>query len=118
MPRGCPDPAIEELLAPALASWPRRESFPFVIIADDPDFCAASFDNLLWVAFTRADPATDTYGVNAATQAKHWSCQAPLILDARKKGFHAPPLEDDPAIIRKIMELAKKGAPLEGLIDE
>lgn len=113
--RNEPDPRMEQL-ARALSCWPGRETFPLVVTADDPDFCAAALENFLWVAFTRSDPATDTYGVEARQRAKHWSCAAPLILDARLKPFHAPPLEEDPAVTRRVEALAAPGGPLHGYL--
>ena len=109
--RNQPDPQLEAL-AQALAQWPGREAFPLVVVADDAEFCAQALDNFLWVAFTRSDPATDVYGANAATQARHWECEAPLVIDARLKPFHAPPLEEDAAVIHKVEALAAPGGPL------
>ncbi|ATD81759.1 MULTISPECIES: UbiD family decarboxylase [Desulfovibrio] len=109
------DPGVEAL-AQALARWPGREAFPLVLVVDDADFCAENMDNFLWVAFTRSDPATDVYGARAQTRAKHWSCEAPLVMDARLKPFHAPPLEEDPAITRRVDALAAPGGPLHGYI--
>ena len=109
------DPRMEAL-AQALAHWPEREHCPLVTVCDDAAFCAATFDNWLWVTFTRSDPATDTYGANGHTHARHWSCQAPLLLDARRKPFHAPPLEEDPDVIRRVEALAGPGSPLHGLL--
>lgn len=113
--RNEPDPAMETL-ADALAHWPGREAFPLVVVADDAAFCAQDMDNFLWVAFTRSDPATDVYGARAQTRAKHWSCEAPLVMDARLKPFHAPPLEEDPATTRKVDALAAPGGPLHGYL--
>jgi len=39
-----------------------------------------------------------------------------LVIDARIKPFHAPPLLDDPAVERKIDALAAPGGPLHGLL--
>lgn len=111
--RNEPDPSLEEL-ARVFASWPGRESFPLAAVVDDPEFCAAALENYLWVVFTRSDPATDSYGANARMRAKHWSCDAPLLLDARLKPFHAPPLEEDPAVARRAEALAAPGGPLHG----
>ncbi|MDD4702560.1 MAG: UbiD family decarboxylase, partial [Desulfovibrio sp.] len=113
--RNEPDPAMEAL-ANALGHWPGREAFPLVVVADDAAFCAQDMDNFLWVAFTRSDPATDVYGACAQTRAKHWSCEAPLVLDARLKPFHAPPLEEDPATTRRVDALAAPGKPLHGYL--
>ena len=68
------------------------------------------------MAFTRSDPATDLYGCRAAIVCKHWGCEGPLIMDARQKTFHAPPLEEDPSVERRIDELAAPGQPLHGLV--
>ena len=106
----------EDGLAQALSRWPQREAFPLVTVCDDAAFGAASPDNWLWTAFTRSDPATDIYGANGHTHARHWSCEAPLVLDARLKPFHAPPLEEDPATIRRVEALAGPGGPLRGLL--
>lgn len=109
------DGAVEQL-ALTLKHWPQRERFPLVVVVDDAEFCSASLNNFLWVVFTRADPARDSYGVNAATTSKHWICQSPLILDGRLKCFQAPPLEDDPAVVARVEELARAGQPLVGLV--
>ena len=113
--RNEPDPRMEAL-AGALARWPQREAFPLVTVCDDAAFCAASPSNWLWTTFSRSDPATDTYGVHGRTHARHWGCEAPLILDARLKPFHAPPLEEDPQTVRRVEALAGPGGPLHGLL--
>lgn len=113
--RGLPDPAVEISLANCLQKWESRESFPLVVVVDDSEFCAASLENFLWVVFTRSDPATDCYGVSAACISKHWSCEPPLLIDARSKAHHAPPLLDDPAVARRMEALATSGGPLAGL---
>ena len=87
-----------------------------LLVVDDVDFTCHSWDNFLWVAFTRSDPATDVYGAGEFTHCKHWGCAAPLIMDARMKSFHAPPLEDDPDLERRIDAWAAPGAPLHGLV--
>ena len=79
-----------EELARRLEAWPEREAFPLMAVVDDAAFCATGLDNFLWVVFTRSDPATDSYGAHAQTRAKHWSCAAPLVLDARLKPSTAP----------------------------
>ncbi|MDR1659752.1 MAG: 3-octaprenyl-4-hydroxybenzoate carboxy-lyase, partial [Desulfovibrio sp.] len=113
LPRDTQDAAMESL-AKVFAVWRRREAFPLLVVVDEPDFCARNIDNFLWVAFTRSDPATDSYGPQALTRAKHWMCSPPLILDARLKSFHAPPLEENPAIAAAAENLAAPGGPLHG----
>jgi 4-hydroxy-3-polyprenylbenzoate decarboxylase len=86
-----------------------------IVLCDDAAFTAASLINFLWVTFTRSNPSHDVYGVGASTMNKHWGCRGPLIIDARIKPFHAPPVEDDPAIVRRVDALAAAGGPLHGL---
>ena len=87
-----------------------------MIVADDSDFAARSVANLLWVTFTRSDPAADIDGVGAFIDRKHWGCTGPLAIDARIKAHHAPPLEDDPEVERRVDALGAPGGPLHGLI--
>ncbi|UKT65796.1 UbiD family decarboxylase [Pedobacter mucosus] len=76
--------------------------FPLIIMADDAEFTANNIDNLVWVAFTRSNPAADIYGINDFTVNKHWGCKGSLIIDARKKPHHAPELIKDSTVERKI----------------
>jgi 4-hydroxy-3-polyprenylbenzoate decarboxylase len=90
--------------------------FPLIVICDDAHFTAASLNNFLWVTFTRSNPATDIYGIRAESRGRHWGCRGALVIDARIKPFHAPVLEDDPAVERRVDELGAKGGPLAGII--
>ena len=91
------------------------DGFPLIVICDDSHFTAQTLNNFLWVTFTRSNPATDIYGIKPETRGRHWGCRGPLVIDARIKPFHAPPLIDDPALERKIEALAAPGAPLHGI---
>ena len=86
--------------------------FPLVVVVDDSDFTARTLNNFLWVVFTRSDPAADVYGVDSFTQQKHWGCRGSLVIDARIKPHHAPPLIEDPEITRRVDALAARGGPL------
>jgi 4-hydroxy-3-polyprenylbenzoate decarboxylase len=102
-----------EVLTSALASRVSSlVSLPLIVIVDDSDFTAASLHNFLWVTFTRSNPAADIYGVGAFTHQKHWGCTGPLVIDARIKPHHAPPLIEDAAVTNKIDALASRGGPL------
>ncbi|MFA6277940.1 MAG: UbiD family decarboxylase [Pedobacter sp.] len=87
-----------------------------IVLCDDAEFTAANINNLVWVTFTRSNPASDIDGVNDFTINKHWGCEGPLIIDARKKPHHAPELIKDPEIEKKVDKLAEKGASLYGII--
>lgn len=113
--RGDSDPALEEFCR-ALSGYSGLEGFPLVVLCDDADFTGATLNNFLWVTFTRSNPATDVYGVDAETRGRHWGCRGSLVVDARSKPFHAPPLVDDPAVERVVDQLGAKGGPLEGII--
>lgn len=91
-------------------------SFPLVVVADDSEFTARTLNNWLWVTFTRSNPAADIDGVGAFTDQKHWGCTGPLVIDARIKPHHAPPLVEDPAVSRRVDQLAARGGPLHGII--
>jgi 4-hydroxy-3-polyprenylbenzoate decarboxylase len=89
---------------------------PLLLLCDDAGFVAARTDNFLWVAFTRSNPSHDVHGVDAFVEHKHWGCRGPLIIDARAKPHHAPPLERDPAVERRVDRLGAPGASLHGII--
>ncbi len=90
--------------------------FPLIILADDSGFTAKNMNNFLWVTFTRSNPAADVYGVDDFTEFKHWGCRGSLIFDARIKPFHAPPLETNPEVEKRVDALGVKGKSLFGII--
>lgn len=96
------------------APWPA--GLPLVVLVDDAAFTAAKLNNFLWVTFTRSNPAHDIYGAHSSTVFKHWGCRGPLVIDARIKPHHAPPLVEDPKVTQRVDALAAKGGPLHGLI--
>lgn len=87
-----------------------------IVVCDDAEFTAATVNNLIWVTFTRSNPASDIDGVNDFITNKHWGCKGPLIIDARKKPHHAPELVKDIAVEKRIDKLGEKGGPLFGII--
>ncbi len=89
---------------------------PLVVVVDDAEFTARTLNNFLWVTFTRSDPASDTCGIESFIEAKHWGCYGSLVIDARCKTHHAPPLIDDPDIERRVDSLGAPGGPLHGII--
>ena len=87
-----------------------------IVIVDDANFVAEQLNNFLWVTFTRSNPSHDIYGVDSFVKHKHWGCSGPLIIDARIKPHHAPPLIKDPKIEKRVDELGKEGGSLYGII--
>ncbi|MFN2358677.1 MAG: UbiD family decarboxylase [Desulfotignum sp.] len=83
-----------------------------LVVVDDAQFSAQSFDNFLWVTFLRSNPSHDIYGIREKTVFKHWGCEGPLVIDARKKPFHAAVLEPDPEVSRRVDQMACRGGPL------
>jgi len=96
----------------AIAHQAALSRFPLVVIVDDSNFVSWSLANFLWVTFTRANPAADIYGVGEFVEQKHWGCTGPLVIDARLKPHHAPPLAVDPETAKKVDGLAARGGPL------
>ena len=107
VPRSDP-PEIGQLCT----TLPHQPSFPLFILVDDSDFVSRSLANFLWATFTRANPAADIHGVGSFVEQKHWGCTGPLVIDARTKPHHAPPLVADPAVAKRIDALATRRGPL------
>ncbi len=104
-------------LLDALTKWQFRENYPWVSIVDDTSTIGGStqksLDDFIWMTFTRSDPAQDAYGPDAHFVDKHWSIQAPLVIDARIKPRHQKPLSVPETVIgdaSKILDNA--GIPL------
>ena len=109
------DPEVEKLAA-FLVKFAELSSFPLIVLVDDSNVSTKSWENFLWITFTRSDPATDIYGVGAFIHCKHWGCKGPLIIDGRLKTYHAPPLEEDPEIEKRVDAMGAPGGPLHGII--
>lgn len=92
------------------------EHIPLILLVDDSDFLSQTLNNFLWVGFTRVNPSHDIHGVNAFVEHKHWGCRGPLLMDARIKPHHAPPLVRDEKVAAKVDKMFKKGGELHGLI--
>jgi 4-hydroxy-3-polyprenylbenzoate decarboxylase len=105
-----------ERFATAIDSGHPLRDWPLVVIVDDADFTAASLENFLWVTFTRSNPAADVHGIDAFMHRKHWGCRGPLVIDARLKPHHAPPVEEDPAVSSRVDALCHRGGPLGAIL--
>lgn len=87
-----------------------------LIVCDDSSFLAAKMNNYLWATYTRCNPANDIYGIDSFIEFKHWGCTGPMVIDARIKPHHAPPVEKVPEIERRIDRLFDKGGSLYGVL--
>jgi 4-hydroxy-3-polyprenylbenzoate decarboxylase len=90
--------------------------YPLVVVADDSEFAARTLNNFLWTTFTRSNPAADVHGIASFNEQKHWGCRGSLVIDARRKPHHAPPLVEDQEVTRRVDALAVRGGPLHGII--
>ncbi len=88
------------------------KGIPLIVICDDAAFVSQRLNNFLWVTFTRCNPSYDMYGINPFTEKKHWGCHGPLVIDARIKPHHAPPVEKDAATEKRIDRLFETGGSL------
>jgi 4-hydroxy-3-polyprenylbenzoate decarboxylase len=92
------------------------EGIALVLLVDDSAFAARTLNNWVWVVFTRSNPSHDVYGVGSFTRHKHWGCTGPLVIDARIKPHHAPPLVEDAEVIRRVDALCAKGGALHSVL--
>lgn len=91
-------------------------AWPLWILTEDSAWMCAHLNNFIWATFTRSQPAKDLYGVNSKFVEKHWTCDAPLIIDARIKPHHAPVLETDPLVTKRVDQMFAKGGILHNKI--
>lgn len=101
-------------LCEALAERGPMDACPLVVLCDDSEFASRTLSNFLWATFTRSNPSHDIHGVNGSYEHKHWGCDN-IVLDARIKPHHAPPLIPDSAVEKRVERLFAKGASLEGV---
>nr|TXF84018.1 UbiD family decarboxylase [Alkalicoccus halolimnae] len=103
-----------KILTAGLESGGGLEGLPLLIVCDDADFLSASTSNFLWASFTRSNPSHDMYGVKERFANKHWGC-GQMVIDARKKPHHAPPLVKDEQVEKRIDRFFETGGSLEQL---
>lgn len=114
-PGGEKEPAIERFGNSLDPNHPLN-IFPLVVIVDDSEFTSRTLNNFLWTTFTRSNPASDVHGVGEFVREKHWGCRGSLVIDARIKPHHAPPLIEDPEVSKRVDQLGAPGGPLHGII--
>lgn len=86
-----------------------------IVVCDDSEFVAANMRNYLWVTYTRCNPSHDMHGIKETVVNKHWGCEGPLVIDARIKPHHAPPVEKDPSVEKRIDRIFAKGGSLQNI---
>lgn len=102
-----------------LSAWLEQHAEDFrgivqIVVCDAFKFnTAGNLNDYLWLTYTRSNPSHDIYGAGETITHKHWGCKGPMIIDARKKPFHAPELIPDPAVEKAIDRFFTKGGPLE-----
>lgn len=94
----------------------KLKSFPLIVIVDDASFASGTLKDFLWTSFTKSNPSHDIHGVDEFIDNKHWGCKGPLIIDARSKPHHAPPLIEDSDVEKRVDRLGNKGHSLHNII--
>jgi len=95
---------IQELWTMNREQW---TNLPLIVLCDDADFIAKDFNNFLWITFTRSNPSHDIYGINERFENKHWCCDT-LIIDARIKLHHAPVLEKNSMVEKRVDKILSR----------
>jgi 4-hydroxy-3-polyprenylbenzoate decarboxylase len=109
------DSAIESFCT-AVGETHAVNRYPLIVAVDDSEFTAGTLNNFLWVTFTRSNPASDITGIGSFVHQKHWGCRGSLVIDARIKPQHAPPLVEDAEVSRRVDQRGAPGGPLHGII--
>jgi 4-hydroxy-3-polyprenylbenzoate decarboxylase len=79
-----------------------------LILTENPRWMAEEINNFLWACFTRTNPSHDMEGVDSFIDQKHWGANGPLIFDATIKKHHAPPVEKNAAIEKRVDTILAK----------
>ena len=102
--------ALQEKLKGQGANLLNKLGVVMFILTENPTWMAEEINNFLWACFTRTNPSHDMEGVDSFIDQKHWGANGPLIFDATIKKHHAPPVEKNAAIEKRVDEvLAKYG---------
>ena len=109
------EPAVARFCAPSTRTI-RSTPFRSWCSSTTANSRARSLNNFLWTTFTRSNPAADVHGIGNFIRDKHWGCRGSLIINARLKPHHAPPLVENPAVSKSVDQLAAPGGPLHGIL--
>jgi 4-hydroxy-3-polyprenylbenzoate decarboxylase len=100
--------SIQEKLKGLGEALLEHDGVAMIIITEDANWMAAEFNNFIWAAFTRTNPAKDIDGVDSYINNKHWGCKGPLIFDATIKKHHAPAVVKDNEVEKKVTAILSK----------
>jgi len=100
--------SIQEKLKGQGEALLEQDGIAMIIITEDATWMAADFNNFIWAAFTRTNPAKDIDGVGSYINNKHWGCKGPLIFDATIKKHHAPAVVKDNEVEKKVTAILSK----------
>ncbi len=85
-------------------------------VVDDTDFAARKPRQLAVGDVHAVGPGERRVTASARScSRKHWGCRGPLVIDARLKPHMPPPLEEDPAVTKRVDALFARGGPLHGI---
>lgn len=109
-------------LAAAVEANSQVSQFPLIVVCDAGSEAgnrglesSKTLKDFLWVTFTRTNPSHDIYGIKEFTEFKHWGCEGALIIDARMKPHHAPPLLTNRSVADRVDFLMKTDIELKKL---
>ena len=100
--------ALQEKLKGQGANLLNELGVVMFILTENPTWMAEDSNNFLWACFTRTNPSHDMEGVDSFIEQKHWGSNGPLIFDATIKKHHAPPVEKNAAIEKKVDAILAK----------
>ena len=90
-------------------------AFPLIVIVDDSEFTARKPAELPLGHVHALQPRGRHRRNRRIPPQEALGLRGPLVIDARIKPHHAPPLVDDPEIERRVDQLAAPGGPLHGI---
>lgn len=85
-----------------------KEGVVMLVLTENPNWMKEHINNFLWASFTRTNPSHDMDGVDAFYEDKHWGAKGPLIFDATIKKHHAPILQKDPEVEKRVDAILAK----------
>ena len=85
---GAPSYEAERDVCARVAAAPAFESWPLVVVSDEPERATRSDMNFLWTTFTRFEPAADIYAADRRIIRNHIAYTAPVVVDARMKPWY------------------------------